>query len=165
MRILLIGCLSATLVLWSTACGGSSTSSGPSQAVQKDADLYAIDQIERTWHEAASTKDLDLMMSLWAPEATFTFGGQTYTGKEEIRRLFGSAGPFQPENHWISDTPAYKIRTTVNGDKGTIYFECHYIDTTTGKVATVVAADNDVQRIHGKWLITNSAAASPTLKS
>ena len=39
-----------------------------------------------------------------------------------------------PQHHWESDTPSYKIRTTVNGDKATLYFECHYIDVKTGKV-------------------------------
>ena len=33
-----------------------------------------------------------------------------------------------PQNHWQADTPSYKIKATVNGDKGTLYFECHYID-------------------------------------
>ena len=73
------------------------------------------------------------------------------------------AGPFQPQNHWVSDTPAYKIRTTVNGDSGTLYFECHYVDVDTGKVAAVVGADQDVRKIKGKWLITKLIGSSPTL--
>jgi uncharacterized protein (TIGR02246 family) len=165
MRKLLTGVLLAAVVVPLAACGGSSTKPSSEAVVQKDADLYEIDQVERTWHQAASTKDLDLMMSIWAPNATFTFGGETYTGKAAIRKLFSQAGPFQPQNQWVSDTPAYKIRTTVNGDKGTLYFECHYIDTKTGEVAAVVGADQDVERIDGKWLITNAVAATPTLKS
>jgi len=102
-------------------------------------------------------------MSIWAPNATFTINGTTYTGKAAIRKFFEGAGPFQPQNHWVSDTPAYKIRTTVNGDKGTLYFECHYVDTKTQKLAAVVGADQDVKKIDGKWLITNSAASSPSL--
>ncbi len=120
----------AGLVLAVTAYGARSGSSGTS--VQKLAALYQIDQIEKIWHKAASKKDLNLMMSIWAPNATATFPGKTVTGKAEIRALFAKAGPFQPQNHWISDTPAYKIRTTVNGNKGTLYFECHYIDVDTG---------------------------------
>ena len=73
------------------------------------------------------------------------------------------AGPYQPGNHWISDTPAYKIRITLNDDdtKGTLYFECHYIDPQTGKVVSVVGADQNVEKIEGKWLITKSLAATP----
>jgi hypothetical protein len=164
MRILPIGGLLAALVLALSACGSSNTSSGSSQASQKQADLYAIDQIERTWHQAASAKDLDKWMTIWAPNATFTVGGKTYTGTAAIRKLLSGVGPMQPQNQWVSDTPSYKIRATVNGDKGTLYFECDYVDVKTGKVANVVAADQDVQRIDGKWLITNSVAASTQLK-
>ena len=31
-------------------------------------------------------------------------------------------------NNWISETPIYKVRITVNGDRGTLYFECHYVN-------------------------------------
>ncbi len=33
-----------------------------------------------------------------------------------------------PETHWVSDHPAYKVEITVNGDRGTLHFECHYVD-------------------------------------
>jgi len=132
--------------------------------IQTLADKYKIDQIEKTWHKAASTKKVDLMMSLWAPNATFTIAGQTYSGKKAIRQVFEKAGPFQLQNHWESDTPAYKIRITVNGNRGTLYFECHYVDVDTGKVAATVGADQDVRKINGRWLITKSIASSATLK-
>ena len=147
-------------------CGGSGKKSAASEDVQRQADLYAIDQIEKTWHKASSTHDVDLMMTLWAPDATFNNGTETLTGKAEIRDFFThKAGPFQPQNHWVSETPAYKIRTTVSGDKGTLYFECVYVDVKTGKVAAVVGADQNVQKINGKWLITSLAGATPALGS
>jgi len=162
---LVTGLVGLVLTLSLTACGGSSQNSASNQTVQRDADLYAIDQIERVWHKASSTKNVDLLMTLWATDATFDNGTATLTGKAEIRKFFETkAAPFQPVNHWLSDTPAYKIRTTVNGDKGTLYFECHYIDTKTQKVAAVVGADQNVQKINGKWLIVSSAAATPILR-
>ena len=162
-RTLVVGLVGLVMALSLSACGGSDESSA-SQQTQEAADKYAIEQIESNWHKASSTKDVDLMMSLWAPDATFNNGSDTLTGKAEIRKFFETtAGPFKPENHWLSDTPAYKIRVTVNGDKGTLYFECHYIDTETQKVVNVVGADQNVQKINGKWLITSSAAATPTL--
>ena len=104
------------------------------------------------------------MMSLWAPDATFNIATETLNGKAEIRHFFATkAAPFQPGNDWVSDTPAYKIRITSSGDKGTIYFECDYIDVKTQKVVSVAGADQTVQKINGKWLITSSAGASPTL--
>ena len=131
---------------------------------QKLADRYRIDNIEKTWHKAASRKDLELMMSLWAPNATATIAGQTYRGKKAIRQFFSKAGPFQPQNHWESDTPAYKIHITINGNTGTLYFECHYIDVDTQKVAIAVGADQDVRKINGRWLITKLISSSVTLK-
>lgn len=100
-------------------------------------------------------------MSLWADDATFTVGPQTFTGKDQIRGFFVNvAGPFHPESHWVSDTPAYKERVTVDGDTGTIFFECDYVDVKTGKVVALVSADQNVQRIDGSWLIVNSVAAT-----
>ena len=152
-----------TLAALLSACGSGKTSASQ-QALQKTADIYSIEQIEVKWHQASSTKDVDLMMSLWAPDATFTIGPKILKGKDEIRKFFETeAAPFQPENHWVSDTPAYKIRATVNGDKGTLYFECDYIDVATKQVVNVVAADQDVARIDGKWLITRLVAATPDL--
>ena len=88
MRTLLIGGALGALVVSLSACGGSGTSSASEQAMQRQADLYAIDQIEVSVSQATSKQDIDLMMSLWAPNATFTTGpGQTVTGKERIRRL------------------------------------------------------------------------------
>jgi hypothetical protein len=104
------------------------------------------------------------MMTLWAPNASLTIAGQTYIGKKAIRGVFEKAGPFQAQNNWESDTPAYKIRITVNGDRGTLYFECHYIDVDTGKVAATVGADQDVRKINGRWLITKLISSTATLK-
>ena len=160
MRAAIVGAAVAALVV---AGAGYGWGSGSSFGVSKRADLYSIEQIEVTWHRAASKKNLDLMMTLWAPNATFTLGGKTYRGKPAIRDALSKAGPFQPQNHWISDTAAYKIRATVHGNTGTLYFECHYIDVDTGKVAAVVGADQDVQKFNGKWLITKLIGSSPTL--
>ena len=158
-------CLIVTALALSFAgCGGSSGETASEQATQRQADIYAIDQIEVKWHKASSTKDVNLMMSLWADDATFTIGPKILRGKAEIRDFFmHDAAPFQPGNNWVSETPAYKIRTTVDGDKGTLYFECHYVDVKTKKVVAVVGADQDVARINGRWLITKLVAATPVL--
>jgi ketosteroid isomerase-like protein len=164
MRRMAAAGLALTVVLALGACGGSGKKSATSQLEQRDADMYSIDQIERTWHRASSTQNVDLMMSIWASDATFNVGTDTYTGKTQIRGFFAhKAGPFQPGNHWLSDTPAYKVRITVNGDKGTLYFQCHYVDVKTGKLESIVAADQNVQKIDGRWLITTSVAAPATL--
>jgi hypothetical protein len=139
-------------------------SSGNLAKMQREANLYEIDQIEVNWHRAASIKNINLFMSTWARNATATIAGQTYRGKAAIRAFFAKAAPFQPQNHWASDTATYKIHATVNGNSGTLYFECHYIDVDTGKVAATVGADQDVRKINGKWMITKLIASSVTLK-
>jgi ketosteroid isomerase-like protein len=161
-----MGAMAAAVALSLSACGGSSNNSATTAALEKDANILAINRIEETWHKAASTHNVALMMSLWAPDATFNIGTQTLTGKAQIRDFFEhTAAPFQPQNDWVSDTPSFRIRITVNGDKGTLYFECHYIDVKTQKVMSVVAADQTVQKIDGKWMITTSAGATPSLGS
>ena len=170
MRALLVGCALAVVIVVAAltiGSGGTTTASAsPSAAredptIQKDADLY---QIEQNWHKATSHHDLNLMMSLWAPGAVFSIGTETYTGKAQIRKFFATTNPaFNPENHWESDTASYKIKVTVNGDKGTLYFECHYIDPKTAKVVKVVAVNHQVQKINGKWLIVDSAGANAVL--
>ena len=85
MRTLVFGGAIIALVLALSACGGSSESSATDQA-QHDADTYAISQIEEKFHESMSKKDIDQLMSLWAPDATFTFGpGKTAAGIQQIR--------------------------------------------------------------------------------
>jgi hypothetical protein len=144
------------------SCSSGGNASSQDQALQKEANIYAISQIETKWHQASSTHDIALMMSLWANDATFTVGSQVLTGKTQIRDFFlNEAAPFQAQNHWVSDSPAYKEKITVTGTTGTLYFECDYIDVNTQKVVAVVSADQDVALIGGKWLITNSVAATP----
>ena len=84
---------------------------------------------------------------------------------DEIRRFFlEDSAPFAPENAWISDHPAYKLEITVNGDRGTLHFECHFVDVETGEVAAATAADFDVARIDGEWLITNMVGGTTVLE-
>jgi ketosteroid isomerase-like protein len=145
------------------ACG-SGADAASQLALLKTADTAAIDQLEVKFHEASSTKDLDMMMSLWADNAVFTVGHQTLTGKDQIRQFYTTtAAPFRPENHWVSDTPAYKVRISVNGDTGTMYFECHYVDAVTHELKSLVTADTKVARIHGQWMFTNLVAGTAIL--
>jgi ketosteroid isomerase-like protein len=165
MRAFLAGCALAVLVGVLAACGGSSTGSNTQQLLQEKADYWDIDRIEKDFHEATTLKDIDLMMSLWSPNATLTVGPEmTAAGKEEIRQFWlEESVAFQPANHWISDHPAYKVEITVNGDRGTLHFECHYVDAETEAMVLVTAADLDVARIDGRWLITNMVAGSTEL--
>jgi ketosteroid isomerase-like protein len=167
MRRLVIGSALGILLLSVVlvACGGSAADSSGDQA-RRFQDMWAIDKIEKDFHHASSIKDIDMMVSLYAPNATMTVGpGETASGREEIRDFFlENSGSFNPENNWISDHPAYKLEITVDGDRGTLHFECHFVDADTGEVVAATAADLDVARINGKWLITNMVGGSTVLE-
>ncbi len=165
MRKLLIAGALGMVVVFPAACTGSTTDSSGDQA-RRFQDMWEIDQIEKKFHRATTEKDIDLMVSLYAPNATMTVGpGVTASGLGEIRRFWlEDSAPFAAENEWISDHPAYKLEITVNGDRGTLHFECHYVDAKTSEVVSATAGDFDVARIDGKWLITNFVAATTALE-
>jgi ketosteroid isomerase-like protein len=164
MRKFLIAGVLGVMVVSFVACGNSS-SDADSAALELKADRYEIDQIEKKFHQAMTEKDIDQMMSLWAPNATLTVGpGETAAGVAEIRRLWlDKSVAFAPETTWVSDHPAYKLDITVNGDRGTLHFECHFVDYETGRIASTTVADMDVARIDGRWLITNMVGGSTEL--
>jgi ketosteroid isomerase-like protein len=164
MRKLLIVGVIGVLAVSLAACGGSS-SDAEIAALQETADRYKIDEIEKRFHQSMTTKDIDQMMSLWAPNATLTVGPEaTAAGVDEIRRFWlEESVAFAPETTWVSDHPAYKLEITVNGDRGTLHFECHFVNYETGEMEAVTVADQDVARIDGRWLITNMVAGSTEL--
>jgi ketosteroid isomerase-like protein len=165
MRTLLVGCALSALVIVLSGCGSSSAATGDAAAAQKRADLYEISTIERSFHEAISKKNIDQMVRLFAPHATGTFGpGKTVTGTQQIRRVWLKSKAWKPATHWLSDHPAYKLKVTVDGDRGTLHFECHFIDVRTSKVAATTAGNLDVARIGGRWLITNFVGSTSELK-
>ena len=164
MDLQLRGVVLGALVIALSGCGGSSVSSAEAAATQRRVDLYEISKIERSFHESISKKNIDEMVSLFAPNATGTFGpGKTVTGTKQIRQVWLKSKAFKAQTHWLSDHPAYKLKVTVDGDRGTLHFECHFIDVDTGKVAAVTAGNLDVARIDGRWLITNFVGSTSEL--
>ena len=144
----------AAVVLVSASIGSTALA----DSAVSPADFAAIHQIEITFHQAASTQNLDLMMSLFADDATLTAGGKTYVGKDQVRSFFANvAAPFQPGNHWSAYTPAYKIRIGVNGNQGTLYFECLYVDS-SGKIMAHTNSDDTLIRKDDRWLIETMKA-------
>jgi ketosteroid isomerase-like protein len=162
-RLMIVGVLGVMAVSFA-ACQGSG-SDAETTALQLKADKYEIGRIEEQFHQAQTTKDINQMMSLWAPNATLTIGPElTAAGVDEIRQFWlEKSTPFAPETTWVSDHPAYKLAVTVNGDRGTLHFECHFVDYSTDAVASITVADMDVARIGGRWLITNLVAGSTEL--
>ena len=120
--------------------------------------------IEIAFHHAATTKDLDLMMSLFADDATITSGGKTYSGKDRIRAYWQSAGRFQCQNQWVVYTPAFCIKYSVEGNSAHLYFERLYVDKAANKIGADTNSDDTLIRVNSKWLIKDmKAAAVPEL--
>lgn len=161
-RLVLIGLALAALI---SGCGGNDSPKASAETFEA-ADKYAITNLQTKWHEANSTKNLDLVMTLFADDAVYTVGGQHYSGKDQIRNFITTkSGPFQPQNQWTSLHPAFKVRITSVEDRGTIHFECHYVDVETQAFKSSVAADGKVARIKDKWLFTSLVASNATLSS
>ena len=160
-----VAALATALVVPLAASGGAkSVASRLDANTQREADLWEIDQIEVKFHRATSTHNLNLMMSLWAPGAVFNINEKTLTGKAEIRQWFATESKaFMPGHNWESDTPSYKIKVNLYGDKATMYFECHYIDPKTSKVVSEAGVTHTLQKINGRWLITDSSGVNAKL--
>ena len=145
------------------ASGGSSASSTSEEQMRRNADLWEIHELEKKFHRSTTKHDIDLMMSVYAPNATLVSASTTSVGRKQIRDYWlNTSKSFK--NDWISSTAAYKVKITVFGDRGTLFFECHYLDAETNKVTLVTAADADVARINGRWLVTHLSGASATLR-
>jgi SnoaL-like domain len=133
---------------------------GAIAATEENADDFMqIHQIEILFHQAGTTKSLDLMLSLFTDDAALTAGGKTYTGKEQIRSYWQAAGTFQPQNQWVAYTPAFRIKYTVQGNSAHLYFECLYVDKTANKIAVHTNSDDTLIRVNGRWLIKDMKAA------
>ena len=139
------------------------TGSGVSGAESQVGEIY---QLQAAFHRAKTTQDIDLMMSLWAGDATFTnkSSGTTYAGFDQIKSFWQGSGSFT--HHRFSLVPSYKTTIEVHGDNAFLYFECHDVgDFATGNfddpaVKTIVNDTflaGELRKASG-WLFWNMTA-------
>jgi hypothetical protein len=123
-------------------------------------DEYEVKQIEVEYHQALATKDLDLIMSIFDAHAVLTGPtGTVYTGAAAIRTFYATQAPaMQPQNHWAALVPAYKEKTSITGDTGTLEFECHLVDIATGRIMVEHQVDMTVVREGFRWMVTTMKA-------
>lgn len=126
------------------------------------ADILALRNVEVTFHTAGSVlpeKSLDLMMSLYAPDAVLidtANGNKVYKGKDQVRAYWSHVGaPFRPDHHWIGYTPAMRIRAKTHGSNATLYFECLWMDVDKNAIGAHSFSDMQLVKIHGRWLVKN----------
>src|SRR2546422_1239834 len=136
---------------------------GSPESVQV-AEIY---QLQAAFHQAKTSQDLDLMMSLWADDATFVnrSTGTTYVGFESIKSFWQRSGSFT--HHRFSLVPSYKTKIDVHGNEAFLYFECHDVGNFAGGAfedPTVKTIVNDtflagtLRNAGGNWLFWNMTA-------
>jgi hypothetical protein len=116
-----------------------------------------IYELQAAFHRAKTTQDLDLMMSLWADDATFTntTTAITYVGADQIRTFWQGSGSFT--HHRFSLVPSYKTTIQVQGDQAaTGGFDDPAIKTIVNDSFLAGTLNN----IAGTWLFANITAGS-----
>ena len=108
------------------------------------AEIY---QLQAAFHRAKTTQDIDLMMSLWAPDAIFVnrSTGATYSGSDAIRGFWLGSGSFT--HHRFSLVPSFKTTINVKGDEAFLYFECHDVGNFSTGLLGDLPADASIKTI------------------
>lgn len=126
-----------------------------------------IYELQAAFHLAKSTQDIDLLMSLWAEDASLTVPGNPnspFVGLDQIRALLLTTGSFTHLR--LSLVPSFKIQIDVHGDEAFFYEECHDIGDfalPTRFIASSTFLAGTIRRVDGKWLFwkMNGGSASP----
>jgi len=145
-------------ILLLTALAGLSMATVSWADEENPEDFMQLYKIEIAFHEAGSTKNLDLMMSLFTDNAVLTAKDKTYTGKEKIKGYWQAHPAFQPKNQWVGYTPAFRIHYSIQGDNAHLYFECLWVDAIENKIAAHTNSDDKLVRVRGNWLIKEMKA-------
>ena len=132
---------------------------GPSSAV---GEIY---ELQSAFHRAKTTQDLDLMMSLWAPDAKLNIQddpNSPYTGSDTLRDFWLNSGSWK--NHRFSLVPSFKIQIAVNGENdGWLYFECHDVgdfDQPNRSIVADLYLGGAVKNVDGKWMFWDMTSGS-----
>jgi hypothetical protein len=132
---------------------------GPSSPV---GDIY---QLQAAFHRAKTMQDIELMMSLWADDATFNSQGDPnspYIGSDSLRGFWLNSGSFK--NHRLSLVPSFKTQISLrSNDEAWLYFECHDVgdyDQPTRAIAADTFLAGTVKNIQGNWVFWDMTAGS-----
>ncbi len=132
---------------------------GPSSPV---GDIY---QLQAAFHRAKTMQDIDLMMSLWAEDATFNSQGDPnspYVGSDSLRGFWLNSGSFK--THRWSLVTRFKTQSSFPSDvEAWPYFGCHDVgdyDQTTRAIASDTFLAGTIKNIQGKWVFWDMTAGS-----
>jgi hypothetical protein len=132
---------------------------GPSSPV---GDIY---QLQAAFHRAKTMQDIDLMMSLWADEATYNQQGDPnspYVGSDSLRGFWLNSGSFK--NRRLSLVPSFKIQIDLKSDdEGWLYFECHDVgdyDQPNKAIVADLFLAGTVKKIQDNWVFWDMTGGS-----
>jgi ketosteroid isomerase-like protein len=133
----------------------------------QEADEGQIYELQAAFHLAKSTQDINLLMSLWAEDASLTIPGNPsspFVGLDQIRAFLLTTGSFTHLR--LSLVPSFKIQIDVHGDQAFFYEECHDVadfDLPTRSIASSTYLAGTLRKVWGKWLFwkMNGGSASP----
>jgi ketosteroid isomerase-like protein len=120
---------------------------GISHGSEQIGEIY---ELQAAFHRAKSHQDIDLMVSLWTDDCTFTNAGTLFSGKDAVRTFFLGSGSWLHQR--ISFVPSFKDQIEVHGDTAFLYFECHDVDLATGAVVTHLFNAGQIRNVSGSWL-------------
>lgn len=124
------------------------------------AEIY---ELQAAFHRAKTTQDIDLMLSLWDPDATLTVEtlnpSVRYVGLDQIRSFFLNSGSWK--NQRFSLVPSFKTQIEVHGDYALLYFECHDVGDyalSTRYIANDSTVSGTIRKAGGQWLFFDITA-------
>ena len=132
-----------------------------------EAEEGKIRELQAAFHRAKTTQDIDLMMSLWAEDASLVIPGNPsspFVGRDQIRAFLLTTGSFTHLR--FSLVPSFKIQIDVHGEEAFFYEECHDVadfDLPTRSIASSTFLAGTLRKIDGEWRfwIMNGGSASP----
>jgi hypothetical protein len=119
-------------------------------------------RLQAAFHRAKTTQDIELMMSLWAEQATLTNQGDAnspYVGSDRVRAFWLGSGSFTHRR--FSLVPSYKIQIDLRGNTGFLYFECHDVgdyDLPSRFIASDSFLAGTIRRVGGSWVFWDMTA-------
>lgn len=160
LRLLVLGgvLMVAAVGLGSRATITLASSSAAAAETQKAA-IGEIYQLQAAFHRAKTTQDIDLMMSLWAPDGVLHVGHAEYRGTSALRSFWLSSGSFT--HHRFSLVPSFKEVIEPKGDTAYLYFECHDVANFDQPSRAIVAdtfLKGTVRFENGRWVFSDMAA-------
>ena len=147
LRTGVLGAAMGTATLTMPVLARAASAPGVSHGSEQIGEIY---ELQAAFHRAKSHQDIDLMVSLWAEDCTFTLNGTTFSGKDAVRAFFLASGSWT--SHRMSFVPSFKDQIQVNGDTAFLYFECHDVDLVSGLVVTHLFNAGTIRNVAGTWL-------------